>query len=90
MSEHEHIHENFESCSQFLSCLGEYVDGALSPDLCAELERHMCDCTRCRVVVDTMKKTVELYQVFAEDTQMPAEVRERLYLRLNLEDYLKK
>ncbi len=81
--------EDHESCRQLLSTLGEYVDGDLSGELCAELERHMKDCQRCRIVVNTMKKTVELYQETGEETHVPDDVRERLYLRLNLEDFLK-
>lgn len=95
MPEHEtHTHnlsecQDHESCRKFLSSLSEYVDGALSGDLCAELERHMKDCQRCRVVVNTMKKTVELYHETGEETQLPEDVRERLFLRLNLEDFQK-
>lgn len=87
--EHEHIHEAGESCQQMLSTLGEYVDGDLNEALCRELERHMQDCQRCRIVVDTLRKTVELYQDTGEQDDLPAGVRERLYLRLNLEDYMK-
>ena len=88
-----HVHnldecDDHESCRQLLSTLSEYVDGTLSGDLCAELERHMKDCQRCRVVVNTMKKTVELYQETGEEIHVPDDVRERLYLRLNLEDFL--
>lgn len=82
--------EDPEDCSNLLSSLEDYVDGDLSPELCAELEKHMKECQRCRVVVNTVQKTVELYQEVANETQMPADVRERLYLSLNLEDYLKK
>ncbi len=81
--------EEHESCSQLLSTLGDYVDGTLSAELCNDLERHRKDCQRCRVVVNTLKKTIELYQETDEDTSLPEDVRERLYLRLNLEDYLK-
>lgn len=88
--DHLHVHDGVESCQQLLSSLGEYVDGSLGVDLCTEIERHMRDCPNCRVVVDTLKKTVELYQQTAEDPEIPADVRERLYLRLNLEDFLKK
>jgi anti-sigma factor RsiW len=87
--ENEHIHEAGESCKQLLSTLGEYVDGALSEELCSELERHMKDCERCRIVVDTLKKTIDLYQELEDDNGLPAEVRQRLYMRLNLEDYQK-
>jgi len=90
MSDHEHKHEHQqEHCHELLSTLGEYVEGTLSPDLCRELERHMKNCQRCRVVVDTLRKTIDLYHETAEDTSMPAEVRQRLYLRLKLEDYRK-
>lgn len=79
-----------EGCKDLLSSLCDYVDGDLSPELCTALEKHMKECPRCRVVVDTVKKTVELYQETVDDTQMPEDVRERLYLRLNLDDYLQK
>ncbi len=90
----EHVHildecEDHASCKQLLSTLGDYVDGTLSAELCSELERHMKDCQRCRVVVNTLKKTIELYQETGEEASLPEDVRERLYLRLNLEDYLK-
>lgn len=77
-------------CKKLLSSLGDYVDGDLSPQLCAELEKHMKGCRRCRVVVDTVKKTVELYQEIADEPQIPADVRERLYLSLDLQDFMRK
>ncbi len=91
---HEHIHAQDGSCHEMLSTLCDYVDGSLSEELCAEVERHMQDCPRCRIVVDTTRKTIELYQEVAAQEQaeenLPKDVRERLYLRLNLDDYLKK
>ncbi len=89
MSEKEHTHEEFSECSELLSSLGEYVDGSLSPELCTLLEEHMRGCNRCRVVVNTLKKTVELYQETSDDPTLPEDVRELLYLKLNIEDYLK-
>ena len=86
MNEHEHNHEN---CRELLSSLGDYVDGTLGAELCAVIEQHMKGCQRCRVVVNTLKKTVELYQESAAETQIPVAVRDRLYLKLNLEDFKK-
>ena len=86
MNDHEHTHE---SCRELLSSLGDYVDGTLGDELCAEIERHMKGCNRCRVVVNTLRKTVELYHESAAETQLPEDVRNRLYIRLNLEDYRK-
>lgn len=84
--EHEHTHE---TCSELLSSLGEYVDGSLDADVCAVIEQHMRGCQRCRVVVDTLKKTIELYHETADQPSIPVDVKERLYLRLNLEDFKK-
>ncbi|HNR46389.1 MAG TPA: anti-sigma factor [Anaerolineaceae bacterium] len=75
-------------CCDFLDSLGDYVDGELSPALCAELEQHMAECERCRIVVDTLKLTVEIYHTPADAAEAPPEVRQRLFARLNLQDYL--
>lgn len=88
MIEHNHNHENQGSCQSLLASLGSYVDGELSEELCTALERHLLGCQRCRIVVDTLRKTVDLYHETAEDTHLPEDVRSRLYLRLNLDDYL--
>lgn len=82
MIEHSH-------CQELLSSLSDYVDGDLNPELCAELERHLQGCERCRVVVDTLKKTVELYQETSAEVAVPTAVRERLFARLNLDDFCK-
>lgn len=87
MTMHDHTHEDEGKCHHLLATLSEYVDGDLSPDLCSVLEKHLMGCQRCRIVVDTLRKTVELYHETAEDTHMPEDVRSRLYMRLNLEDY---
>ena len=65
------------------------MDGTLSAELCVDLEHHMKDCQRCRVVVNTLKKTIELYQETGEEILLPEDVRARLIHKLNLEDYLK-
>lgn len=89
MSTHVHDLGSNENCKQLLSSLGEYIDGSLGEELCSQLEHHMRECQRCTVVVDTLRKTVELYHETADSAAMPVEVRQRLFLRLNLEDYLK-
>lgn len=87
MNDKEHSHA---TCKQLLSSLGEYVDGTLGEDLCAEIEKHMQGCDRCQIVVNTLKKTVELYHDTADEgPHLPVDVRRRLYARLNLEDFIK-
>jgi hypothetical protein len=64
------------------------VDGDLDPLLCDEIERHMADCENCQIVINTLKKTVELYHLTAEDPSLPSDVRTRLFHELNLEEFL--
>lgn len=77
-------------CSQFISAISEYVDGTLDPKLCVELERHLCECENCTIVVDTLRKTIDLVQTCTDGDCLPGEVRTRLFQRLNLDDYLSK
>ena len=84
---HKHDHED---CSYLLGSLSEYVDGTLEEMLCEEIERHVADCEDCRVVIDTLEKTVYLYHASAElePPIVPDDVKERLYKRLDLDDFL--
>lgn len=78
-----------EECRQLLNSLSDYVDGDLQQELCDEIELHMKDCENCRIVVDTLSKTVSLYQTSADPAIVPDDVRERLYHSLNLDEFLK-
>ncbi|MDD5468986.1 MAG: zf-HC2 domain-containing protein [Anaerolineales bacterium] len=77
-----------EECRHLLGELSEYIDGTLEAKLCAEIERHLSECERCRVVVDTLHKTVYLVQSTASEVQAPQEVRQRLFKRLDLDDFI--
>jgi anti-sigma factor RsiW len=85
MSEHVHT----PHCKQLLGNLSEYIDGELQAELCAELEEHLKDCENCQIVVNTLRKTIELYEKTPE-SELPHDVRERLFFKLKLDDYLKK
>ena len=75
------------TCHDLLDGLSDYLDGEASGELCAEIERHLAGCEKCRIVVDTLRKTVTLYHRLPQP-QMPAQARERLYKRLDLAAYL--
>ena len=81
----EHTHTN---CEELLGSLSAYIDGDLSPELCQELEKHLEGCDNCRVVLNTTKRTIDLVQTPPEKGELPEEVRERLFKRLNLDNYL--
>jgi anti-sigma factor RsiW len=78
------------SCRHLLASLSEYIDGTLGNELCSELERHLEDCENCRIVVDSLRKTVYLYRVTSEPPTMPDDVRQRLFMRLDLDEFLEK
>lgn len=82
---HNHDHKN---CRHLLGTLSEYIDGELSDDLCQMLEEHMQDCQDCRIVVDTLRKTVNIYHASAEIEVIPGEIRQRLFKSLSLDEYL--
>ncbi len=58
--------------------ISSYLEGELDPQLKRLLEEHLCACRRCKVVVDTTRKTIELYcdgKLF----ELPVDVRQRLH-----------
>ena len=78
-----------ENCDHFLVSISEYVDGSLSEGLCAEIERHIAGCDDCRIVVDTLEKTIYLYHTTTQvDPEVPEDVRNRLFTRLNLDEFI--
>jgi anti-sigma factor RsiW len=86
MSEHTHTPQ----CEQLLGSLSEYIDGELQAELCAVLEAHLLECDNCRIVVNTLRKTIELYQETSAPAELPGAVRERLFMKLELEDFTNK
>ena len=82
MNEHTH-----DGCHHLLGSLSDYIDGDLDDALCAEIEQHMAGCTNCQVVVDTLTKTVSLYQMLPEQP-LPQDMEARLFRRMDLEEFI--
>jgi predicted anti-sigma-YlaC factor YlaD len=79
-----------EECRQLLGSLSDYIDGDLEQVLCDEIEQHMGECENCRIVIDTLRKTIELYQITSSPPTVPEDVRKRLFHRLDLDEFLAK
>jgi anti-sigma factor RsiW len=47
-------------CNKYIQDIADYIDGEADESLCAELEKHLKDCENCRIMVDTLRKTVVL------------------------------
>jgi anti-sigma factor (TIGR02949 family) len=71
-------------CRDRLGILSDYLDGELDEQLCAELEQHMDGCGNCRIVVDTLQKTIVLYRDYGHE-EVPEDIKSRLYAVLDLE-----
>ena len=76
--EHDH-----STCSELLEHVSDYIDGELEPSICAELEAHLAGCPNCRIMVDTVRRTITLYHSQAT-IDVPSDVQDRLYKALNL------
>lgn len=49
-------------CSEVLQQLSDYLDEEAREALCREIEAHLSRCHDCQVQVDTIRKTIVLYQ----------------------------
>jgi predicted anti-sigma-YlaC factor YlaD len=68
-------------CKKLLHDLNLYLDGDLEEALSQQLESHLKGCDRCRIVLDTTRKTIEIYRD-QTPMELPPEVRERLHALL--------
>jgi hypothetical protein len=69
------------TCDDLLKTLNEYVDGTLEPGVCDQFQQHLADCNPCRIVVDNIRKTIQLYKG-DEPFALPLPFRARLHQTL--------
>lgn len=78
-----HTSHNLERCRDLATQLNDYLDGELPADLCSELEGHFSDCPDCRVVLDTLGRTVQILRdLDVAPPPLPADLEARLLERL--------
>jgi hypothetical protein len=59
------------------------LDQELDSPECRSIRKHIEDCPDCVAYLDSLKKTVKLYREYPNPT-VPAKVRRRLFVTLNL------
>lgn len=69
-------------CREYLEKLCAYVDGEADEKACAEIEKHLKECENCRIMVDTLRKTVFLCRD-GESEPIPIELGDRLKVVLD-------
>jgi RNA polymerase sigma-70 factor, ECF subfamily len=62
------------TCPDVLSLFSSHLEGQVSAEVCAEMERHLEVCPRCRGACDSLKRTLSLCHA-APTAPIPAEVQ---------------
>jgi RNA polymerase sigma-70 factor (ECF subfamily) len=73
-------------CPDILSTFSEYLEGEISPEVCATMERHLEGCPRCRTACDSLRRTLALCHTSAATVVVPAAVQASV--RIALKDFL--
>ena len=63
------------TCPDVLTMFSRHLEDEISADLCAEMERHLEACGRCRGTCDSLKRTLALCRTSGPAAQVPAAVR---------------
>jgi anti-sigma factor RsiW len=69
------------NCKKVILELTSYLDGAIDTSVRIDLEQHLAGCTDCRLVVDTTRKTIQIF-CNSEPVPLPEDVRNRLHSAL--------
>jgi len=69
--------EPLEGCPDVISLWSRYTEGDIQPDTCAEMERHLEGCPRCRGRCDSLRRTLALCRALPAG-EVPVEIRESL------------
>lgn len=70
-------------CQEICAQLSDYLDGEAAAEVCAAIDAHLATCPDCRVVVNTLDRTVRLYRALPA-AELPPEAAARLYAVLDL------
>jgi predicted anti-sigma-YlaC factor YlaD len=65
------------NCKSIVKEISNYLEEALEPSLKSSIEKHLENCEDCRIVVDTTRKTVQIF-CNSEPAPLPEDTRRRL------------
>jgi len=63
------------TCPDVLTMFSQHLEGEISADLCADMERHLEACGRCRGACESLKRTLALCRTSGPLAEVPASVR---------------
>ncbi len=63
------------TCPDVLTLFSSHLEGQVSAEVCAEMERHIEACPRCKGACDSLKRTLSLCRTTAPAAPIPAAVQ---------------
>ncbi|MBK6920751.1 MAG: sigma-70 family RNA polymerase sigma factor [Deltaproteobacteria bacterium] len=63
------------SCPDVLTTFSQHLEDEISADVCAQMERHLAGCERCRGACDSLKRTLALCRTAGPTTAVPPAVQ---------------
>lgn len=66
------------TCTEFMTLLDDVIDQSIAARTRAEIEAHLHSCGHCEVVLNTTRKTIEIFRCH-EVYEIPSEVSSRLH-----------
>jgi anti-sigma factor (TIGR02949 family) len=66
------------TCKQFLQELNDFLDDSVAEDTKRSLQAHVAECPNCFVIVDTTRRTLEIYKC-TDPQPIPENVKSRLW-----------
>jgi len=64
-------------CPDIVSLFSRHLEGDIGADACAEMERHVAACPRCRAACESLKETLHLCRS-AAPPEVPAVLQESI------------
>jgi RNA polymerase sigma-70 factor (ECF subfamily) len=66
-------------CPDVVPILSRYLEGEIARADCAEMEKHVASCARCRAQCDSLRRTLDLCRASAKGAQpVPPDVQEQV------------
>jgi anti-sigma factor RsiW len=65
------------TCKEFLQELNDYLDETVDVEVRHKIEIHITECPNCFVILDTTKKTIQVYKGM-QPQALPEDVQARL------------
>jgi len=55
--------------------LSRYLEGEIGPEQCAEMDRHVAGCARCKAECDSLRRVLALCKSEAREGTVPPDVQ---------------